>query len=273
MENLNELLTRKPQLIEHFVSLEGEGITVGRSALFIRTNQCNLSCAFCDTAFSITGKHQSIVDDMTSIEYVRFLKHTYSLNDRNNITNLSITGGEPLLNLNFFSQILDRTLEAFPFIDKVVIETNGYLLKHENICFKLIDQVGKFYPKLHFILSISPKLSGKISHKSKETDVEVLENYKIIIQNYRKLLDAHFDLQLKMVHSHELIELNESLINFAIQEKLLRKDQILIMPFTPVDPTGVNISIWTQSKNESAQYALKNHFRYSPRIHIDRNLS
>ena len=33
----HEILERKPQLIEHFVSLEGEGITVGRAALFIRT--------------------------------------------------------------------------------------------------------------------------------------------------------------------------------------------------------------------------------------------
>jgi len=273
MHNIQELLTRAPQLIEHFISLEGEGITVGRSALFIRTNQCNLSCAFCDTSFSIKGNHPFLVADMTTDEYVHFLKNHYSMNDRDNISNLSITGGEPLLNLNHFNSMIKKTLEAFPKIDKIVIETNGYLLKNEIICFKLIEQVGEFFPNIHFILSISPKLSGKVSHAGKETDADILNNYHLIIKNYRKLLDAHFDIQLKMVHSKDLVILNEGLISYVVKHHLVRKDQILIMPFTPLDPTGKNQSIWTASKNDSAAYALKNHFRYSPRIHIDRNLS
>ena len=129
MASHHDILDRKPQLIEHFISLEGEGITVGRAALFIRTNQCNLSCNFCDTAFSITGKHPTLVDDMTSVAYTNYLKGKYNLFDRDNVTNLSITGGEPLLNLNYFGAMIDATVEAFPKINKVVIETNGFLLK------------------------------------------------------------------------------------------------------------------------------------------------
>src|SRR5574344_1554080 len=46
-----------PYIIQHFKSLEGEGgdNAVGLTTLFLRLNKCNLSCNFCDTAFSIKG--------------------------------------------------------------------------------------------------------------------------------------------------------------------------------------------------------------------------
>ena len=114
------ILDRAPQLVEHFVSLEGEGITVGRAALFIRTNECNLSCNFCDTAFSITGKHPAIIEDMTSKDYVNFLKSKYSTFDRTHVMNLSITGGEPLMwDMNLLTQKLKENNR------KVHIETSG----------------------------------------------------------------------------------------------------------------------------------------------------
>jgi len=51
MKKITELrlepLDRKPQLVQHFVSLEGEGGTIGRSALYIRTGECSLRCNFC----------------------------------------------------------------------------------------------------------------------------------------------------------------------------------------------------------------------------------
>ena len=57
--------------------------------------------------------------------------------------------------------------------------------------------------------------------------------------------------------------------------KLIHKipnDKILIMPYTPNDPLGEDLDFWNDSKDSAANYALHNHFRYSPRIHIDRRL-
>lgn len=267
------ILDRAPQLVEHFVSLEGEGITVGRAALFIRTNECNLSCNFCDTAFSITGKHPALVEDMTSKDYVNFLKSKYSTFDRTHVMNLSITGGEPLMNLNHFSKIIERTLEAFPNINKVVIETNGYLLKDVEVCDKLLSEIKDYNDKMHFILSLSPKLSGKVSFAGKMDDISILDDYKKVIHNYVDKLDKVFDIQLKTVFSEKLIDSNEALVNYVLDNKLLSRDEILIMPFTPKDPTGKNAHEWTKSKDEAARYALANYFRYSPRIHIDRKLA
>jgi len=271
------LLNRKPQLIEHFFSLEGEGATVGRSALFIRTNQCNLKCSFCDTSYSIKGDADQLHPDMTSESYTNYLIENYSEDIREHTHSLSITGGEPLLNLDYLKEIIERTMKAFPAIKNIIIETNGILLQHREICLKLVEQVGKFVPNVKFILSISPKLSGKVSHSDKLTDDMVLEQYKKVIINYKWLLDAHFDIQLKVVHSDELKIQNEPLIRFALGKTkeindTLRHDQILVMPFTPPHPIDRDKELWEESKDNAAKYAMKYHFRYSPRIHIDRRL-
>ena len=86
--------------------------------------------------------------------------------------------------------MIDATLKAFPEINKVVIETNGYLLKEKDNCFKLIEQIGKFYPRIHFILSLSPKLSGKVSFAGKEDDISILDSYKKIIKNIYHFINS-----------------------------------------------------------------------------------
>lgn len=277
MKKITELrltpLERTPTLVQHFVSLEGEGGTIGRSALYIRTGECSLRCNFCDTAYSVEGKDEFTIVDMTTENYANLLKETYSVEQRNNITNLSITGGEPLLNINFIKSIINRTLEAFPYITQIIFETNGTMLSIQENAFKLIGQVGCFYPRIHFMLSISPKLSGKISYSSVTTDDEILDIYKNVLNNYRCVLDAHFDLQLKFVHSDVLEPWNKKLIDYALSIPFpIHKNQILIMPFTPNDPLGKDKVEWESSKDKAANYAMNNYFRYSPRVHVDRKL-
>lgn len=277
MKKITELrlepLDRNPMLVQHFVSLEGEGGTIGRSALYIRTGECSLRCNFCDTAYSVEGKEEHNIVDMLSDEYVDLLRTTYSDSQRENITNMSITGGEPLLNINHMQGIIDRTLEAFPHITQIIFETNGTMLSVQDNAFKLIGQIGCFYPRIKFMLSISPKLSGKISYSSVLSDDEILDIYKNVLNNYRRVLDAHFKLQLKFVHSETLSPWNEKLIEYAMRMPFpLHKNQILIMPFTPNDPLGKDKAEWEASKNGAANYAMKNYFRYSPRVHVDRKL-
>lgn len=266
-------LDRKPQLVQHFVSLEGEGGTIGRSALYIRTGECSLRCNFCDTAYSVEGSEEHNIVDMTSEKYVEILRTTYSRSQRQNISNLSITGGEPLLNINYMKELILRTKEAFPMIDQIIFETNGTMLSVRENCFKLVEQIGCLHPGIKFMLSISPKLSGKISYSSLLEDDEILNVYKNVLNNYKCVLDAHFDIQLKFVHSDILSKWNETLIDYALDMPTpLHKNQILIMPFTPVDPLGRDVKSWTDSKNAAAKYAMANYFRYSPRVHVDRQL-
>ncbi len=226
----------------------------------------------CDTAFSVEGKEEFNIVDMTKESYTDLLINEYSTNQRKEINNLSITGGEPLLNLNYLGDMIRRTLDAFPNITRIIFETNGTMLSKVDNCYKLIGQIGCMYPKIKFMLSISPKLSGVTSYSSLLQDDEIVDIYKNIINNYKDILDAHCNIQLKFVHSKELVKFNEPIIDYAINAAGIHKNRILIMPFTPPEPMGRDKEKWELSKDDAANYAMKNFFRYSPRIHIDRRL-
>lgn len=91
---------------EIFYSLQGEGLNVGRAAVFVRLSGCNLACSYCDTEFQ-TGKEMSLEEIAESIKSypAKFLIWT---------------GGEPTL------QLTDATVDFFHQLGYFqAIETNG----------------------------------------------------------------------------------------------------------------------------------------------------
>lgn len=100
-------------VVEKFVSINGEGILAGQLAVFIRFKGCNLNCTYCDTKWanktSAESKKMSI-DDIYS-----YIKET-------KVNNVTLTGGEPLFR-DGIVELVNRLLE-----DKAInveIETNG----------------------------------------------------------------------------------------------------------------------------------------------------
>ena len=93
---------------EIFDSIQGEGPYIGYRQIFIRFCGCNMDCAYCDTDFK-TGA------DYTPEQLVKKLD-TFDLNA---IHSISLTGGEPLIHLEFLKDFL-------PLVDKkIYLETNG----------------------------------------------------------------------------------------------------------------------------------------------------
>lgn len=265
----------KPHIIQHFKSLEGEGgnNAVGITTLFLRLNKCNCTCTFCDTSFSIKGDPKYNICRADTNELVDLLLENYNEEDRKHIHSCSITGGEPLLHMESFPLIFDRLLEAFPNIDQIIIETNGNLLYHNENAIKFLKIASKYSKRLKLTLSISPKLSGKISYSNKVDDHDILNIYKEVFNNYNEYLSCLVEVQVKFVHSPELQIQNEKLMNIIINEKLVwPRTKILVMPFTPSLRHPDFEKVWKESKDAAANYALKNYLRYSPRIHIDRGM-
>jgi hypothetical protein len=164
---------------------------------------------------------------------------------------------------------------VFPKVEHVIFETNGTYLSSTSNCLKLLREIGEFIniDQINFTLSISPKLSSKMSW-SKTDDSEVLSWYNDILHNYKYYLNRYLDIQMKFIQfpvDSEYFNLNQNLINLC-KEYNIPNYKILIMPFTPPDPLGKDSAGWTESKDTAARYALKHNFRYSPRIHIDRKL-
>lgn len=98
---------------EIFTSIQGEGPYVGQRQLFIRFCGCNLHCRYCDTDFD-----ENFSKDYTPQELID------EINSKNEIFTVSLTGGEPLVSVEFLKEFLPLLKEQG---HKVYLETNGTL--------------------------------------------------------------------------------------------------------------------------------------------------
>lgn len=120
-------------VIEKFISIDGEGPTAGETAVFIRFGGCNLCCSWCDTAYSID---KSVKGNMLTKEDIcKFIQES-------GIYNVTITGGEPLIQ-NGIEELLE-----FLSRDKnllIHVETNG------SVPFCKLEKVWQL-PNVSFVL-------------------------------------------------------------------------------------------------------------------------
>ena len=113
------LATTVPGEPEIFVSLQGEGPSAGRPSVFVRLSNCNLACAWCDTAYTwrfsgpdaFERKAEQIV-----LSEAEAATHILAFNGNR----LVVTGGEPLLQ----GPALAKLLALLPDMH-IEIETNG----------------------------------------------------------------------------------------------------------------------------------------------------
>lgn len=103
----------KMHVVEHFISINGEGQRAGQLALFIRFAGCNLSCEYCDTKWA--NEPETRYERYTEQEIYRMIKES-------GVKNITLTGGEPLIQKDLKELLLilrrDRKL-------RIEIETNG----------------------------------------------------------------------------------------------------------------------------------------------------
>jgi len=138
------------QLVEVFTSLQGEGIYVGERQIFVRFAGCNLSCAYCDSPQALSVPKQFKVEGRSgSGEFQSFgnpasLDQLASIIDAMNkpkgiCHSVSLTGGEPLLQVDFLKKFLPVLREKKL---KIYLETNGTLAKHLEEIIELIDIIS-----------------------------------------------------------------------------------------------------------------------------------
>ena len=104
------------QVVEKFISINGEGRRCGQLATFIRFAGCNLNCGYCDTAWA--NDRKVAFDPMTAEEVYAYIKETQ-------VTNVTLAGGGPLLqqDMGELLELLSQDPELY-----VEIETNGSVL-------------------------------------------------------------------------------------------------------------------------------------------------
>lgn len=108
---------------EKFVSPQGEGITTGLMTGFVRLVSCNFAeeghpCAYCDTPFAWHESQAAL-----SLPVDAFVEMVNDFMLMNNLSELCLTGGEPLCNKEIIPAI--DMLKDKPY--NLTIETNGSL--------------------------------------------------------------------------------------------------------------------------------------------------
>jgi len=74
-------------IMEHFHTIQGEGVHTGKSAYFIRTGGCDVQCWWCDVKDSWDESKHPRITVRHILENIKLYKPAFVV----------ITGGEPLL--------------------------------------------------------------------------------------------------------------------------------------------------------------------------------
>lgn len=119
------------RISEIFSSIQGEGSLAGRRQVFIRLEECNLDCKYCDTKLEKTATCR--VETKPGSAIFNHLPQPISLDTVIRILtdwltalpgahhSVSITGGEPLLSADIMTAWLPEIRKLLP----VHLETNG----------------------------------------------------------------------------------------------------------------------------------------------------
>lgn len=107
---------------EIFSSIQGEGLYIGTKQLFIRFCSCNLKCNYCDTSF-MPKKTDNRADyfEFTPEQLCEYITKNFNMSTINFI---SLTGGEPLLWVDFLKEFMPMIKTKF------YLETNATITEN-----------------------------------------------------------------------------------------------------------------------------------------------
>lgn len=122
---------REASLVEVFASIQGEGPEVGRSTVFVRFGGCDLRCRWCDSPntwrasqicrIEKTAGSGQFTEQLNPISAEAIAEIVSGLAPRRG-TWISLTGGEPLLQPEAVSAVVDRLALAGR---RIYLETHG----------------------------------------------------------------------------------------------------------------------------------------------------
>lgn len=153
-------------------TLQGEGPSAGQRSIFVRTANCNLDCAWCDSRHSwdwasfdkATARYQQSVEELAA-----------------KVTELAggdpcrvvFTGGEPMLQqaaLGYLAQLLWTADQRWRFD----IETNGTIALHQRGPESGAEPLGVMLD----VKVVSPKIASSGVDQSRAINLDVLRSWR-----------------------------------------------------------------------------------------------
>lgn len=248
-------------ILEMFVSIQGEGVYTGVPSIFIRFGGCNLRCVFgnsiCDTPYSSFNPEKPAWTDMD--EFIRDFEKL--IEKHPTVSHVVITGGEPMLYKEQVKHII-QTHEEYIY----TVETNGTLPP-------LLTWKDEDYTLFVDMWSISPKLSTSVDHDCKFLTKEQRDHHdktRINIINLASYIRDTYSrpggYQLKFVYSGDESEEEIKDIIAKIKKECWTNgeidDHILLMP------EGTTNDQLNDIQQKCFEACLRNGWRFCDRLHI-----
>ncbi len=148
-------------------TIQGEGPSTGRQALFVRLSGCNLDCSWCDTPYTWdwTGKNGTAYDRQAE-SHRRPVERVVAWANRWPGTLVVVTGGEPLVQRSALTRLsVALNLDGH----RVEVETNGTL------------------PLPDFTAGVVYNVSPKLAHSGVDTSTAIRP---AILEQIASRLDA-----------------------------------------------------------------------------------
>lgn len=204
-----------------FFSVQGEGQSIGKSAVFLRLHLCNLHCRWCDTQYAWNPDLKEFWTESSDWTISQILKSI----KKYHCQRLVITGGEPLLQ----QEVIVKLIKLIPDWD-IEIETNGTIPPIEYLMTRCQFNVS---PKLRnsgqdMDLTIKPDVLMKLNTLSQTTFKFVVINKTDITEIVDIIKKCKLD-QKKIIIMPEGINTKDMLIHAqsVIEEVKKRKWRIL----------------------------------------------
>jgi len=141
-------MSEQARISEIFSSIQGEGYLAGRRQIFIRLDQCNLNCRYCDTVYENgadcrveTAPGSGILSALPQPPGVAGLVALVaSWHGRlpGAHHSISVTGGEPLLQAGTLKEWLPELRPILP----IHLETNGTLHAELGLVVEHVDYIS-----------------------------------------------------------------------------------------------------------------------------------
>lgn len=213
-----------------FFTLQGEGDSIGRPAVFLRLQACNLKCKFstseCDSSYTWKTTPEALAEmKLMVVSEVAKEIEKYPC-DR-----LVVTGGEPMLQQVALVDLFEMISLTHPFIE---IETNGTIMP--------IPEFFKFSP----IFNCSPKLSNSGNDLSISVVPKVLNRLSWEdTASFKFVVSKDDDFK-------EIAEL--------VAQCHLPSHRVIIMP------EGVSVEDLSERMKKFAELCKKHGWRMTPRL-------
>jgi organic radical activating enzyme len=214
---------------EIFHSLQGEGVSAGAAATFLRLATCNLACSWCDTRYTWDWEKHDIEREVVSMSQQEVRARILAFGGRR----LVITGGEPMLQQRDLAPLAASLKGAGYYCE---VETNGTIPASPQ----MLEAIAQW--------NVSPKLGN--SHNS-------LERREVpkALSAFQQVDNAYF--KFVMVQPDDVDEVSRFVGRYRIPP-----ERVVLMP------EGVTAEVLRQRSTWVAEACAERGYRFSPRLHV-----